>query len=178
LAGDGRLIVAVAERGSRRAALLAQAVPGTSSVPTSGQLGTILAEVVSEVAGTVLANGIRMDLVRARRQEELDQRIVPGIPSDIQFAYLGLLALGLMSLTVARSWWARLWPQEQRAAYARPAGYRAALIVRGMIFVLLFLPPVAPFAFVWGALSSLLGWLMLPLRRRNRRATGASATSE
>lgn len=178
LAGDGHLVVAVAERGPRRTAIVAQPASGTGSVSTSGQLDSILAEVVSEVAGTVLANGIRMDLVQARRQKELDRRIVPGIPSDFQFAYLGLLILGLMSLAVVRSWWSWLWPAEQRAEYAHPSGYLAATIVRGALFVLLFLPLVAPFAFVWGALSCLFGWLMLPWRWVNRRDSGASATSD
>jgi len=178
LAGEGRMVVAVAERGPRRTAMVAQEVPGSGSVPTSGQLGAVLAEVVSEVAGTVLSNGIRMDLVRSGRQKELDLRIVPNIPSDLQFAYIGLLVVGLMGLTVARDWWARLWPPEQRAEYAQGIGFVAAQLVRWILFALLFLPIVAPFAFIWGALCSLVGWLMLPLRWLRRRSESTAATSK
>lgn len=178
LAGDGRMVVAVGERGPRRTVILAQAAPGSVSVSPSGQLGAVLAEVVSEVAGTVLSNGIRMDLVQASRQKELDLRIVPYVPSDLQFAYIGLLFVGLMSLAVARDWWARLWPPEQRAEYAQGIGFVAAWLVRWVLFVFVFLPIVAPLAFIWGALCSIFGWLMLPVRWVSGRSERPAATSE
>jgi hypothetical protein len=130
-------------------------------------------DLAPEVTGTIVASGLRLDLTSRSRQRELDARLVPGVPSLVQIAYIGLMVVGLAGLGVAREWWQRLWPIEARTDYARRAGYWAARGVRGTIFLLLFVPLVAvasaPIAFIrgtWRALVAIGTILAYPFTRR------------
>jgi hypothetical protein len=93
--------------------------------------------------------------VSSDRARELEARIVPGIHSGVQFGYLALLAAGLIGLRFAGRWWHRVWPPEQRAEYASRLGYRAAVGVRFVGFLLIFLPLVGLAAAPW-TMGSLL----------------------
>ena len=93
------------------------------------------------VATTVLAN-----VRSSARQQELDRRIIPGISTDVQLAYLVLLVVGLLGVPASRTWWQRLWPPEQEAEYAGRAGYWAACAVRFLGYALVFLPGTAVLA--------------------------------
>ncbi len=130
-------------------------------------------DLAPEVTGTIVASGLRLDLTSSNRQRELDARLVPGIPSLVQIAYIGLMVVGLAGLSVAREWWQRLWPVEARGDYARRTGYWAARGVRGAIFLLVFVPLVAvasaPAAFIrgtWRALVAVGTILAYPFTRR------------
>jgi hypothetical protein len=130
-------------------------------------------DLAPEVTGTIVASGLRLDLTSRARQRELDSRIVPGIPSILQIAYLVLMVIGLVGLGVAREWWQRLWPREVRSEYARRSGYWAARAVRGALFLLVFMPLVAlfsaPVSFVrgiWRTLVTAATILAYPFTRR------------
>lgn len=163
-ASVGPLVADAALRDPDRLTIAARLADGAGTV-TGGQLGKILAEVVSEVAGTVVATGLRMDLVRRSRQVELDARLVPGVPSDLQFAVLALWGMAVLAFGVVRRWWARLWPPEDRGEYAGAGGYLAARATRLLLFVGLFMPLAGAPALVWLLLSALPRWLMLKARR-------------
>jgi hypothetical protein len=90
-----------------------------------------------------------------------------------------LLVLGLFGLPVARGWWQRLWPAEQRQQYAGTFAYLAARTVRGVVMLLGFVPLVAlasapsqALLSLWGMLQGAWNFLILlwrgltwPLRR-------------
>ena len=95
-----------------------------------------------DAMGRIAMAGFEADLRDERRQAELDRRIIPGIPSSIQIGYLLLLASGLFGLGTGWSWWARIWPTEDRTEYGSYVGYALARLVRGLAFVLVFLPLV------------------------------------
>ena len=130
-------------------------------------------DLAPEVTGTIVASGLRLDLTSRARQRELDARIVPGIPSLLQIAYVVLMLGGLVGFGVAREWWQRLWPLEVRSEYARRSGYWAARAVRGALFMLMFMPLVAvlsaPVSFVrgtWRTLVTVATILAYPFTRR------------
>ena len=111
---------------------------------------------------------VQANLRSAERQQELDQRIVPGIPSDLQLGYLALIVLGLIGVPVSRAWWQRLWPPELQAEYAGRAGYWAALRgARRWRYALVFLPLTAslPRPTAWSARSAM---------RQPRRSAGGA----
>ena len=107
------------------------------------------------------------------RQQELDQRLIPGVPSDVQIGYFLLLLLGLVGVPISRAWWQRLWPPELASEYEGRAGYWAARAVRGGAFLLLFLPLTAPITaplnlwrqFANAATAPLRWWRWLAQRR-------------
>jgi len=159
----GHLAVEVSPATGHRVTLRARPV-GDGFVVAPDTVGRALAEIVSEVAGDVVFKGLEIAATSAERQRELRLRLVPFVPSDAQFAYIGLLVIGLMGLPVALSWWRRLWPPEDRADYPSAPGFFAARLVRLTLFTLLFLPlaavPAAIAAFVLNAWR----WITWPWR--------------
>jgi hypothetical protein len=172
---NGRMLVSATPSGGRTTIEIKPATEVAGSPQRPG--GGLLSGIVSDVTGRVIAVGLEGSVSSAERQRELDQRLVPGIPSDVQTGYLVLLVVGLCGLPLARAWWRRLWPPEVMADYAGRAGYRAARTVRGAAFLLLFLPltalvaaPLNVLRHVWDAASA-------PARlwRRLTRRNGAVA---
>jgi hypothetical protein len=179
LAGSGRrFTVTASPSGALRTSLEAHTAPDLPGGPMIKPMGDIFSELVADVAGHVVTNTVQANLRNAERQQELDQRIVPGIPSDIQFAYLGLLLLSLMGLPVVRAWWHRIWPPEQGAEYASRSGYWAARLIRGAVFLFVFLPlaalpavPVHMASGLWQLVTTPVRWW----RWLTRRHVSASA---
>lgn len=159
LGGGGELAVRTAPGSLGRVVLSAVPVPGPAA-PITDTLGPWIGSITGHVA-------VRSATVYARdasRERERDARIVPGIPAAIQYLYLGALALGVIGFAVARRWWARLWPPEQRAEYAGRIGYWAARAVRELAFILVFLPLAGFPAVLWTGALSIWSLITAPIR--------------
>ena len=140
---NSRLLVSATTSG-RRTALEVKPAVEFAGGPLQSPVGDLFSGLVSDITGRVATVGLEASMRSAERQEELDQRLIPGIPSDVQIGYFMLVILGLYGVPISRAWWRRLWPPEAATEYAGRTGYRAARIVRGSVFLLLFLPLTAP----------------------------------
>jgi hypothetical protein len=155
LAADrGRLMVSLSRDGGR-VTLGLRPAEGERARPEPGGIGDLVAGTIAGVTGRVVPWAADAYFVSSDRARELEARIVPGIHSGVQFGYLALLAAGLIGLRFAGRWWHRVWPPEQRAEYASRLGYRAAVGVRFVGFLLIFLPLVGLAAAPW-TMGSLL----------------------
>lgn len=159
LGGGGELAVRVSHGSRGRVVLTAVPEPGMTA-PVTDTLG----HWIGEISGHVVAQSIEVHARDDARDRELDSRIVPGIPSGIQFLYLGALAMGVIGFVVARGWWGRIWPPEQRGEYAGRFGYWAARLVRGLVFVFVFLPLAGGPALIWTGVLWMWSILTIPLR--------------
>jgi hypothetical protein len=137
---------------------------GSAAEPITGLVGDWLSTATSSITGNVVTSAVEVHARDEARQTELDRRIVPFVPSDVQIAYIVGLVAGLMGWPVARGWWARLWPAEERAEYRGTAGYRAAQAVRFLAFLLVFLPIAGVPALLAALILQLFGIAMLPFR--------------
>ena len=99
--------------------------------------------IVSDITGKVATAAVQANLRSVERQQELDKRLMAGVSSDLQIAYLVLAVLGLFGVPVSRAWWSRIWPPEVPTEYAGPTGYWAARAVRALAFWVVFLPLTA-----------------------------------
>lgn len=162
--GQGELVVTAARSGQGRTALQIVPVGGAKTGGVTGTLETIVAEVASEAAGRVLTSGLEADVKDRERVRELDRRIIPGVPSLLQFAYLGALVFGIFGLGFARNWWFRIWPPEERSEYPNPLGYNLARFARVLVFAVLFLPVVGLPAGVVQIAAQIWVWITLPFR--------------
>ncbi len=143
--------------------------PPSTDAPITDALTGWVDAIAGHALGHIAVAGIEADMRDKDRQAELDRRIIPGVPSLIPIAYLLALCLALFDLGTVRRWWGRLWPPEDRAEYAGASGYWLARGVRGVLFVVVFLPVVGLPAFVrylglqvWAIVTApvrLLGWL-------------------
>lgn len=145
-------------------------LPGGQTRPVS----ELFSGIVSDITGKVVTIAVQANLRSAERQQEIDRRLVPGIPSGLQIGYLVLVLLGLFGVPVSRVWWQRIWPPEVATEYAGRAGYRAARTVRALAFSLVFLPLTAVVAApqnlsnqIWDAVTGPARWW--------RRMTGRKA---
>lgn len=159
LGGGGELAVSVTRGSQGRVSLTAIPEPGLTA-PVTDTLG----HWIGETTGHVVSQAIEIHARDDARERELDSRIVPGIPSDIQYLYIGALVMGLIGFSVARRWWIGLWPPEQRSEYAGRAGYWAARTVRGLMFVFIFLPLVGLPAAAWTGILKVWAIVTVPFR--------------
>ncbi|MEZ5853079.1 MAG: hypothetical protein R3D68_20790 [Hyphomicrobiaceae bacterium] len=137
---EQRMLVSVSGADTARASLRVTPFEEGARTGPLRPLTNTLDDVVSHVTASVVVHGASASLRSADRQRELDRRIVPGIPSDLQFFAIGNAILGLFAWGLSRRAWRRLWPPETREEYASALGYGAARIVREAAFALLFLP--------------------------------------
>lgn len=141
-------------------------VPLTDSIPNSLTFWT--EQVFQQIVGKVATSEIKVDLVDKDRQKELDRRFIPGIPFIYQIAYLASLVLGIAGLSYARAMWSWLWPAEFAGEYAGRIGYWAARVIRGLLFVFVFLPlvgyPVGLWAILKGLYDQVVFIILLPFR--------------
>ena len=143
LTGGIPVEVQAQEMQPRRVTLAFSSLAGGGGRGWTAPVGDTWRNLATEVTGTIVASGLQLDLRSREHQKELDERIIPGIPSGVQFAYIGFLVLGLFGVLVAHGWWQRIWPLEARADYPRRSGYWAARILRTTVFVMIFMPLVA-----------------------------------
>jgi hypothetical protein len=143
LGAPGRGLSVVALPLGRRAMLDLVPAGDASGAAPQRPVGEFFASAVAELTGRVAVTSVQASLRSAERQEELDHRLLPGIPSELQIAYGVLAVLGLLGVPVSRLWWQRLWPPEDAGDYAGQTGYWAARATRGAAFALVFLPLTA-----------------------------------
>ena len=171
LGAPNRRLAAVAWAADKRAVLdLANA----GDLPPAGGTGSVsdlFTGMVSDITGKVVATAVQANLRSAERQQELDRRIMPGVPSTLQAVYLALMVLGLFGVPLSRLWWQRIWPAEVAEEYAGRIGYWAAWTVRALAYGLVFLPLTAVVAAPFNMFGQFWDGVMTPVRWW-RRLTG------
>jgi hypothetical protein len=112
----------------------------------------LMTEIAAGLMGRIASSSIEISARSRERQQELDARIVPGIPAALQLGYVVLIGIGVMGLPVALGWWRRLLPLRPRAAFGSGVALRLDRAWRIPAFSLLFLPLVALPAFLVNAM--------------------------
>jgi hypothetical protein len=144
LGSSSRRLAVVALPQGQRTALDLQPAGDLPSAAPARPVAEFLANAVSDLTGRVTATSMLASVRSAAHQQELDYRLLPGIPSAAQIGYGLLLVLGLLGVPVSRLWWQRVWPPETADDYAGRTGYWAARAARGLGFGLVFVPLTAP----------------------------------
>jgi hypothetical protein len=141
------------------------AIPNNESVvPLGEEIGSWVGDIASQLTGNLVVEGVEAVTRDKRSEREFDMRLFSWLPSTYQFLYLGGLVAGFLGFAVVRQWWQRLWPPERREDYRNNFGFQAARVVRGLVFIVLFLPIAGLPAFLWTWLVFFGSILMLPLR--------------
>ena len=117
-------------------------LPATTFTPSA--IGSVVSNAVSGMLGNIVHEGAVANFRSAARQAEMERRLLPFLSSSLQWLVIGLFITGSVGAPVSWRWWQRLWPAEQSSDYAQAQGLWAARAVRVLIFVLVFLPLVAP----------------------------------
>lgn len=149
LAGLGspssRLVLTVSQASADRTILQLSPVTGLPAPTfTPSAIGNVVSNAVSGMLGNIVHEGAVANFRSAARQAELERRLLPFLSSSLQWLIIGFFIAGCAGAPVSWRWWQRLWPAEQSSDYAQAQGLWAARAVRVLIFVLVFLPLVAP----------------------------------
>lgn len=166
LGGSGRELTIKASPGSHGRVVFSAVSASRSSAPLTDALGSWIGwdNWLGDITGHVVVKAAEVYARDEARERELDARIVPGIPSAVQYYYLGSLIAGLISWQVSMSWWRRIWPPEQRQDYAGRIGYVAARGVRFAACAGLFLPVIGLPALLWLGVLQIWTVITLPFR--------------
>lgn len=170
-----RLLVSALPLGDRTALDLSP-IADLAGATSGKSIGDVFATIANEITGRVIPTSVQANLLGAARQRELDRRIIPGVSTEVQLAYLLLIVVGLLGVPVSRPWWRGLWPPEVAGEYAGRTGYWAASAVRGLAFALVFLPLTAVAAAPCSLATQLRDIASAPARAL-RRLTGRKAPS-
>lgn len=164
IAPDTEPLTIVARRDGFGRVVLEAMPPSGSAAPLSDSFADWMDSLAGDAMGHIAIAGFEADLRDESRQTELDRRIIPGILSSLQMSYLLALASSLVGLGTGWSWWTRIWPAEDRAEYGSYIGYALARLVRGLVFVLVFLPLVGLPLFLRYVGLQLWAFLTAPVR--------------
>src|SRR5262245_26519074 len=96
LGGPNRRLAVSASPSGRRTAL--DIGPAADLAGGQKPAGDLFSGIVSDITGRVVTTSLQANMRSAERQAELDQRLIPGIPSDFQFGYVALVVLGLFGV--------------------------------------------------------------------------------
>ena len=169
LGGPNRRLAAAATPAGTRTLLgltPAADVPSGTIRPVSD----FFSGIVSDISGKVVTTAVHASVRSAQRQQELDRRLLPGVPWVLQAVYFVLLGLGLLGVPLSRMWWGKVWPPESPSDYAGRIGYWAAVAVRALAYALIFLPATAIVAGPWNLFSQIAEALLGPARWMRRFA--------
>ncbi len=147
-----------------------------SAVPSSDNAGVIsgatqtLQDAAGHIAGEVVTKAAEIHVRDEASQEEVDARLIPGIPTYVQMPYFVSLVLGLIVWSRVRGWWNRLWPLK---AVSDTDGARALAplrrAMRELEYLLIFTPLVAVPAFIFEVTAQTWATMTAPFRWLRRR---------
>ena len=166
-----RLAVVALPQGQRTALDLQPAGELTSATPAR-PAAEFFSNAVADLTGRVTTTSMLASVRSAAHQQELDHRLLPGVPSEVQIGYGLLIVLGLLGVPASRLWWARVWPPETVEDYAGQTGYWAARATRGLAFGLVFVPLTAVVSAPYSLGGQVREAVTAPLRLWRRRAPG------
>ena len=176
LGAPNRRLAAVALPAGKRAVLDLNAVGDLVGTGAARPVSDLFSGIVSDITGKVVTTAVQANLRSAERHQELDRRVLPGIPSSLQVVYLTLIVLGLFGVPVSRTWWQTIWPPEVADEYAGRIGYWTARAVRALAYGLVFVPLTAVVAAPRNLFGQIWDGVMTPVRwwRRLTGRTGAA----
>jgi len=178
LGSPGRRLAVVALPVGQRTALDLQPAGDLPGAAPARPGTEPLANAVSDLTGRATAISMQANLRGASHQQELDHRLLPGVPSAAQIGYGLLVVLGLLGVPVSRTWWQRVWPPETADDYAGQTGYWAARATRGLAFALVFLPLTAVVSAPFSLGRQVREAVTAPGRLWRRRTAPAEASAQ
>jgi hypothetical protein len=172
LGSPSRRLAVVALPQGQRTGLDLQPAGELASATPARPVAEFFSNAVADLTGRITATSMLASVRSAAHQQELDHRLLPGVPSEVQIGYGLLIVLGLLGVPVSRHWWVRVWPPEAADDYAGQTGYWAACATRGLAFGLVFVPLTALVSAPYSLGSQVREAVTAPARLWRRRLPG------
>ena len=163
----GGFKISAAQEGQGRVQL--SAISDASNAGMTSDATNYLNEVVGHVTGEIVSAAVEVHARDKHSQDEIDARLIPGVPSYIQIPYLVALVCGVIAWPVSRQWWRRIWPPHTNAVAATRVSRIMRSAPREAAFFLAFLPIAGLPALIWQMLSQTWSAATAPFRWIRRR---------
>jgi hypothetical protein len=139
------IILQSSQSGARQVAIQWKATRNTQA-DSKAELSD---EILSSIPLHLLLQSAKIHFPDKQRSQELNERIIPGIPSWIQFYVIFSVILGF--ITPGTSWrlWKNIWSLQQRNEYQYLLVFLLLWILHRLFFLILFLPLLGGFSFIW-----------------------------
>lgn len=129
-----------------------------------GEATNYIGDAVGRVTGEIVGRAADVYTRDRAAESELNARLIPGVPTYIQYPYLVSLVAGVLAWATARGWWGKVWPRSAPAAQYGFFRRFLRAVPRESIYWLLFLPVVGLPAFIIHSLSQLWQAVTAPFR--------------
>jgi hypothetical protein len=144
------------------------AVPNSAGAGLASDASNVVHDLVSHVTGEVVTNAVSIDARDRDTQTESDARLIPWLPTSIQYPYLAGIVAGLAGWATVRKWWSvSLRAIGRRAQVQNLRSWRR--VASELLFVTVFLPIAGFPAFVIQGLHQLILMVLAPFRWIRRR---------
>ena len=117
----------------------------------------------------VITKAVELDARDQSAEKEQDARLIPGVPTYIQYPYLAGLIAGLAGWATARRWWTKIVPEKALPEAGRGAAARIARLPADLAFLLVFLPLAGMPAFLVHSVLQVVEMILAPFRWIRRR---------
>ena len=111
------------------------------SVEKLGGLTSFIKEIdiVGALAGRVVSKlseiSLDLNVKDKERASELNARIIPGVPSILQYLYIANIIFGFVGWTVSRWVWHKIWPPRARTDFSSLISFIGMKLLRFAVFV-------------------------------------------
>lgn len=119
----------------------------------TGSITNKSAEIIMDVPVHILLHSVIMQMPDRERSRELDARIIPNVSSWITFYIIMSTVLGFVALGSSWILWRKIWRLEKRNEYKYLIGFVLSWTLHRILFILLFIPVLGTFSFIWMILS-------------------------
>lgn len=116
---------------------------------TTGNMFNTNAEILKHMPVHLLLHSTLFYIQDQERSKELDDRIIPNVPSTIQFYVIISVVLGFTALGTSWRLWRKLWPRRMRSEYRYLLVFMLQWSLHRLLFLLLFIPTLGAFSFLW-----------------------------
>jgi hypothetical protein len=140
------------------------AIPDPASAGLTAEAGNAFEDLVSHVTGEVITKAVELDVRDESAEKERDARLIPGVPTYIQYPYLAGLIAGLAGWATARRWWMKIMPEKAAAEAGRGAAARLSRLPADLAFLLVFLPLAGMPAFLVHSVLQMVEMVVAPFR--------------
>ncbi len=131
---------------------------------TTGNMVNASAEILKHMPVHLLLHSTFFYIQDQERSKELDARIIPNISSNIQFYVIISVVLGFTALGTSWRLWCKLWPLRTRSEYRHLLVFMLLWPLHRLLFLLLFIPALGVFSFLWLLLSiiyKIFDWILI-----------------
>jgi hypothetical protein len=125
------------------------AAPTLPSGGVVGEASSLFGDAITHITGEVVTKAVDIHGRDQSAERELENQLIPGIPTYVQIPYLIGLVAGILSWSTIRGWWQRIWPARAAGLDDRRVSRLLKRLPRELAFFVAFVPLAGCPSLLW-----------------------------